>query len=87
MQLSVYSDAFPLQKEELHLQPTGRHLRAFSFGSWDKLPQRYAEMATYARQHNLELYGFAYEKGINEVVINNVEDYSMQIEISVRDKS
>ena len=77
---------FPLQKEGLHLQPTGRYLRAFSFGSWDKLPQRYAEMVDYARQHNLELYGFAYEKGINEVVIDSVEDYIMQIEIPVRTK-
>ncbi len=78
---------FPLQKEGLHFQPTGTYLRAFSFGSWDKLPQRYVEMVDYARQHDLELYGFAYEKGINEVVIDNEEDYIMQIEIPVRSNS
>lgn len=77
---------FPLQKEGLHFQPTGTYLRAFSFGSWDKLPRRYAEMVDYARRHDLELYGFAYEKGINELVIDNVEDYIMQIEIPVRAK-
>lgn len=75
---------FPLQKEELHIQPKGKYLRAFSFGSWDKLPKRYAEMVDYARKHDLELCGFAYEKGINEVVIDNVDDYIMQIEIPIR---
>lgn len=77
---------FPLQKEGLHIQPKGKYLRAFSFGSWDNLPKRYREIVDYAKQNGLDLYGFAYEKGINEVVIDSVDDYIMQIEIPVRTK-
>lgn len=75
---------FPLQKEELHMQPKGQYLRAFSCGSWDNIPRRYQEMVAYARQNGLELYGFSYEKGINEVVTDTVEEYILQIEIPVR---
>ena len=75
---------FPLQKEELHMQPKGQYLRAFSCGSWDNIPRRYQEMVAYARQNGLELYGLSYEKGINEVVIDTVEEYILQIEIPVR---
>lgn len=77
---------FPLQKEGLHIQPKGKYLRAFSFGSWDNLPNRYQEMIAYAKQNGLDLYGFSYEKGINEVVIDTVEEYIMQIEIPIRTK-
>ncbi|HIZ48525.1 MAG TPA: MerR family transcriptional regulator [Candidatus Gemmiger excrementavium] len=75
---------FPLQKEELHMQPKGQYLRAFSCGSWDNIPRRYQEMVAYARQNGLELYGFSYEKGINEVVTDTVEEYILQIKIPVR---
>ena len=30
------------------------------------------------------LYGFSYEMGINETVIDRVEDYIVQIEIPIR---
>ena len=41
-------------------------------------------MVAYARQNGLELYGFSYEKGINEDVTDTVEEYILQIEIPVR---
>lgn len=43
-------------------------------------------MIAYAKQNGLDLYGFSYEKGINEVVIDTVEEYIMQIEIPIRTK-
>lgn len=67
----------------LHIQPKGRYLRAFHKGDWDRLPLRYQDILEYARRNNLTLSGYSYEKGINETVIDRVEDYIVQIEIPV----
>lgn len=74
---------FLTQKDNLHIQPKGNYIRAFHKGGWDKIPLRYQAILDYATQHNLVLSGFSYEKGINETVIDQVEDYIVQIEIPV----
>lgn len=71
-------------KGGLHIQPCGRYLRAFHKGSWDNIPQRYREILAYARKHGLTLCGFSYERGINETVIDHIEDYIVQIEIPIQ---
>lgn len=70
-------------KKELHKQPGGIYLRAFCVGNWDKLPARYEEILTYAKQNHLQLCGYAYEIGINEMVIDSIDDYITKIEIPV----
>lgn len=75
----------PLIKEELHMQPAGKYLRAFCKGSWDNLPGRYREILDYAKKNNLVLKGYSYETGINESVIDNIDDYITQIEIPLSD--
>lgn len=70
-------------KKGLHIQPKGNYIRAFHKGRWDQLPLRYEAILTYARSQNLTLTGFSYEKGINEIVIDQVEDYIVQIEIPI----
>lgn len=72
------------RKKGLHLQPGGTYLRAFHKGDWNQLPQRYQAILSYAREQGLALSGFSYEKGINESVIDRMEDYIVQIEIPVR---
>lgn len=67
----------------LHISPGGKYLRAFHKGDWDKLPNRYEEILAFAREHNLTLHGFSYEMGINENVIDRIEDYIIQIEIPI----
>ena len=74
---------FLTYKSGLHIQPEGKYLLAFHKGGWDKLPMRYQEILEYARRNGLTLSGYSYEKGINETVIDRVEDYIMQIEIAV----
>lgn len=74
---------FLTQKTGLHIQPKGNYIRAFHKGGWDKIPLKYQSILDYATQHNLVLSGFSYEKGINETVIDQVEDYIVQIEIPV----
>lgn len=73
------------QREGLHIQPKGKYLRAFHRGEWEKLPQCYRRIFDYAWEHGLVLSGFSYEKGINENVIDRMEDYIVQIEILLED--
>lgn len=75
---------FPVSQKGLHLQPAGTYLQAFHKGSWDKLPDRYKEILAFANQQGLSLYGYAYEMGINEIVIDNIDDYITKIEIPVK---
>lgn len=74
---------FIKHKKGLHIQPKGKYLRTFHKGNWDNLPLRYQELLDYADKNGLKLAGFSYEKGINETVIDNIEDYILQIEIPV----
>ena len=74
---------FLTYQKGLHIPPNGKYLRAFHKGDWDKLPQRYEEIFAFARKHNLKLHDFSYEMGINENVIDRIEDYIVQIEIPI----
>lgn len=67
----------------LHIMPKGKYIRAFHKGEWDGIPKRYREILGYAREHHLSLHGFSYETGINENVVDRIEDYIVQIEIPV----
>lgn len=77
---------YPISKKGLHLQPAGTYLRAFYKGSWDKISDKYKEILAYVDKQGLSLFGFAYETGINELVINCTEEYITQIEIPVKSK-
>ncbi|MDD2981068.1 MAG: MerR family transcriptional regulator [Hespellia sp.] len=70
-------------KKGLHKQPGGTYLQAFSKGSWDMLPSRYQDILRYAEQNQLRLTGYAYEVGMNEMVIDTMDDYITRIEIPV----
>ena len=74
---------FLTQKAGLHIQPGGKYLRAFHKGDWDGLSGRYQSILDYACKHSLTLCGFSYEKGINETVVDRIEDYIVQIEIPI----
>ncbi len=67
----------------LHIMPSGKYLRAFHKGEWSGIPERYQQILKYAKEHKLNLHGFSYETGINENVIDRIEDYIVQIEIPV----
>ncbi len=73
------------QRQGLHIQPGGRYLRAFHRGDWGKLPQCYQRIFDYAGEQGLVLSGFSYEMGINENVIERMDDYIVQIEIPLED--
>lgn len=71
------------QKAGLHIQPGGTYLRAFHKGDLSALPEKYREILAYAKARGLTLTGYSYEKGINETVAEQIEDYIVQIEIPV----
>lgn len=75
---------FPTHRKGLHVQPKGKYLRAFCKGDWNNLPGRYTEILAYAKENNLQFCGSAYEKGINELVIDTLDDYITQIEIPIK---
>ncbi len=74
---------FLRQKTGLHIQPKGRYLRAFHKGEWDGMSARYQEILKHARREGLTLTGYSYEKGVNETVIDRIEDHIVQIEIPI----
>ncbi len=86
--LENYSALFieiPGPKEDcgLYVRPKGKYLRAYCKGSWDKLPEKYKEILSYAKNHGLTLMGHAYETGVNESMIDSMEEYITQIDIPV----
>lgn len=71
----------PLERKGLRIQPAGRYLTAYYRGNWDGLAGKYKELLAYAEEKGLKLCGYAYETGINELVINSIDEYVTQIEI------
>ena len=70
----------------LFLRPKGTYLRAFHKGAWEGISLKYQEILSYAKDHKLTLSGFSYEMGINENVVDRMEDYIVQIEIPICDR-
>jgi DNA-binding transcriptional MerR regulator len=71
------------ENAHFHAAPKGRYLRAFHQGDWNAIPQRYKEIFAFAKKHHLTLCEYSYEMGINENVIDRIEDYIVQIEIPI----
>ncbi len=85
IEISVPNDPSP-KEGSLHIQPGGTYVRAFHLGGLADMPQKYQELFSFAQKRGLELHGFSYEMGINDNVIERIEDYIVQIEIPARPK-
>lgn len=80
LSLSVHSSY-----QSNHTRPKGKYIRAYVKGNWNQLPKKYIEILEYASTHHLQLYGYAYETGINENTINSLDDYITMIEIPIHE--
>lgn len=69
------------RKKDLFVKPKGTYIRGFCVGNWDKVPNLYKKIIAFAKENNLTLCGNAYETGINEFAISNIDEYVTQIEI------
>lgn len=70
-------------KERIHVKPKGKYLQAYCVGEWERLPEKYREILAFSRSRGLLLQGYAYEMGVNEILINSMDDYITQIEIPI----
>lgn len=68
-------------------KPAGTYLCGYQKGTWDALPGTYQAMLDYAKQHHLELTGYAYEVGLNDFAISDSKDYITKIMIQIADES
>ncbi len=66
------------------LLPPGTYLRTFCIGDWGRLPNIYQSILSYAKEHHLTLTGYAYEEGLNEMSIEDQEDYITMISVRVQ---
>ena len=67
------------------VRPKGTSLCGFIKGTWEQLPEFYEELLHYADRNNLEPVGYAYEIGLNDFVISNMDEYITQIAMRVTD--
>lgn len=67
------------KQSDLFVKPQGRYIRAYCKGDWDKLPGTYLRIIQFAEKEKLELKGYSYEEGINEMAISNMDEYITQI--------
>ena len=63
------------------LKPAGRYLRAFCRGDWGLLPHTYQRVFDFAQQHHLQLSGYAYEMGLNEMAVGSVDEVITQVTV------
>ncbi|MEG0770864.1 MAG: MerR family transcriptional regulator [Clostridia bacterium] len=68
-------------KKNYYEKPAGKYLRTFYKGNWDNLYTAYIRILEFAEKNDIPLYGFAFEEGINEMTIQNMNDYITQITI------
>lgn len=74
----------PKKAPHLFLKPAGTYLLTYCKGYWDNLPATYERILHYAKKHHLTLDGYAYEEGMNEIAIQDIENYITRIMISCK---
>ncbi|WP_297635005.1 MerR family transcriptional regulator [uncultured Clostridium sp.] len=83
-QLDEYDGIFTvidIKGTNLFLKPKGTYIRGFLIGDWNRLPLLYNKLFKFAEDNNLTLTGYAFERGINEFAISDVDEYVTQVEI------
>lgn len=73
------------ENKNIFIKTQGKYLCGYLKGIWDNLPKMYEKMLEYAQKHNLELTGFAYEKGLNDFAICDENEYITQILIKIQE--
>lgn len=62
------------------------YLKTHSFGPWSNLESCYRHLLSYAEERGLELYGHAYEFGLNELSLAHQDDYITLVLVPFREK-
>lgn len=84
---SDYDSFFAYGREGVEVydevRPAGTYLRTFCIGGWERLEEVYGTICSFAGENGLQLFGFAYEEGLNEMSLQNREDYITMITVGV----
>lgn len=85
-----YDAFFTYGREDVEIydtvRPAGTYLRAFCIGGWDKLETVYRDIIHFAEENQLELFGYAYEEGLNEMSLQDRNDYITMITVGCKKK-
>lgn len=68
------------------IRPAGTYLRTFCVGGWDKLETVYRAVNDFLEKKQMELVGYAYEEGLNEMSLRGRDDYITMITIGCKRK-
>lgn len=91
-QFDNYNGLFtPLYKDHKNMKcvcrPKGNYLCGYTKGPWDKIPGLYEKMLRYAEDMKIVLTGYAYEIGLNEFAISDMEEYVTQVIIKIKSRN
>lgn len=73
------------ENKNVFIKPEGKYLCGYIKGNWNNLPVMYEKMLKYAKEHKLELVGYAYERGLNDLAISDENEYITQILIKIKE--
>lgn len=83
-----YDCFFAYGREDIEVydtvRPAGTYLRAFCVGGWDKLETVYQNIIRFADENKIDLFGYAYEEGLNEMSLQDRDDYITMITIGCK---
>lgn len=66
-------------QKNLFKRPAGNYLRIAVKGDWTQLPGAYRNLLEYAQEHHIRFEGYSYERGLNETLSSNMDEYITEI--------
>lgn len=79
----LYAPVITSKKGHTMKKPKGQYLCGYCKGTWDRLPLLYEKMLSFAKKYHLTLTGYAFERGLNDFVIKDDNEYVTQIMIAI----
>lgn len=65
------------------VMPGGKYICGYARGNWNKIPGLYECILDYAKCRGLQLTGYAYEMGLNEFAISEMDEYVTRVLIKI----
>lgn len=83
-----YDCFFAYGREDIKIydavRPEGTYLRVFCLGGWKNLENVYQNICTFAEENQMELVGYSYEEGLNEMSLQSRDDYITMITVGIK---
>lgn len=69
------------------IKPKGAYLCGYLKGGWDRLPELYEKMLSYADEHRIMLTGYSFERELTDYTIASEKEYITQVMIKIAEQS